>query len=1213
MPPIIVTPSALSSNVGCLGERNSDLAEKLAAATPRDDLDLKDTAQGVPAVIVAGTPLCSRHRPLDEAQRLVDQIDLVEHAVVVVLGFGAGYHVQRLAERLDAAGVIIVLEPDIALLRSVLERVDHSAWLRDAKVVWITDPSDRGGLARKLEGAESIIAQGVAFLQHPASRSRLAESSKAFTTMFSEYVTAAKTTLTTTLMRSVDTVRNLLLNLDHYAAGAGIADLRNAAAGFPAVVVSAGPSLQRNVHLLAEDGVRERCVIIAAQTTLRPLVRLGVRPHFVTALDFHEISRRFYEGLEAGDVDGVTLIADPKAHPVILDAFPGPLRCCASGFLDGLLGDAQRPMGTLPAGATVAHLAAYVARFLGCDPIVMIGQDLAFSDGLYYAPGTAIAEVWAPELNPFNTIEMMEWQRIVRHRVHLTRVRDVWGRSVYTDTQMLTYLQQFERDFARYADEGVQVIDATEGGIAKQHTTRMPLAEALQEHAKRPLPPLPRADRRLDPERRQAARARVDSVRRDIAALRETSLKTAGVIRRMLDDQADPAKMNRHFEKIERYRTQVEERFEAFEILNHLNQLGVFKRFKADRRLHMRRDLDPRQRQRAQLERDLENVTWTADAAREMIGQLVLAERLLAGEPVAMRPGSALDPVETGSPPAAAPASRIAALVPVDPDRNGLGVARSLTEPWAGRPVLQATLERLGRSKTLESIILIAPRDFEVDAVIDRTRIGLPVEVERCDGSPYGREHPAIAAARRWSETCWRGGIAGMSVYDEVLCPSVMSRIMQRRKLTAGLLVGPDWPLVDVSAESGLDAVVARHLELPQHHSLVFSQAPPGLGGCLISAPLMEELSLRNRLSTVGGLLVYQPHAPQHDPIARSVNVQIDHRVGRSRTRATFDAPRHRRRLRESIEPRYGRVDLTPAEIVAALERQQQTAPDELPHHVILELCTDGRGGALIDPRQGDRVRRPPLPLNTAERLFGELAAAGDAVVTLGGCGDPLLHPQFDDIVRLAGDAGVCGVHVRTRLTGDRSRLDRLLACGLDVVSVDLHADRAETYRRLMGRDGFQEVLANINYLLAHRERLTDHGETAALGLPWIVPRLQRRTENYEDIEPFFDRWQAILGTAVIEGGPRCHPAPASTPASGVGLIGAATPPRVMIDEGRRRMTVYCDGSVPLSELDLAGKQPIGNVADAPLAALWHVLCERRRALAEELGDDAEPLRTLFP
>ena len=1196
----IVAESALAGNLASLGELNRDLAEALERPGPEVDLEFADTPQGVPTAVLGDQRLASRHRPLDEADRLVESIDLLEHSVVVVLGFGLGYHVQRLAERLERAGLIIVFEPDVALLRAVLARVDHSRWLRKAAVVWITDPTDRGVLASKLQGAESILAQGVEFLEHPASRGRLAEPSKQFSAMFSEYVATAKTTLLTTLMRSVDTVRNLLLNLDHYSAGPGIADLENAARGRLAVVVSAGPSLRRNLHRLARPGVRDRCVIIAVQTTLKPLLEAGIKPHFVTALDYHEISRRFYEDLDPDDVRDVTLIADPKAHPVILDLYPGPVRCCASDFLDQLLGDLRREMGTLPAGATVAHLALYVARFLGCNPIAVIGQDLGFTDGLYYAPGTAIAEVWAPELSPFNTIEMMEWQRIVRHRLHLQKLVDVHGKSIFTDAQMVAYLHQFERDFAAYEGEGITIIDATEGGVAKQHTTAMPLVEVLDEHATVPLEPMPepRRDRETQRQRLRAVGERLAEVRRNVAGLRGTSRKTAALIRRMLDDQADPAKMSRHFEKIVGYRKEVQERFEAFEILQHLNQLGVFKRLKADRRLHMERDLDPLVRQRRQLERDLENVTWIADAAQEMIDQLAASERLVAGGPVSdARPRPARQLIEVTGPRQTPRAPRIAALVPVDPDRNGLGVRRSLGATFAGRPVLQATLERLGRSRRLQSIVLIAPQGADLEAMIDRSRIGLPVHIERTPGSPYGPEHEAIAAARLWSDTSWRGGIAGMSIYDEVLCPEVMDRVMRQRELTAALLVGPDWPLVEVTSPGGCDAVVDRHCEHPQQLNLVFTQAPPGLCGCLLGASLMHELSQRNRLSTVGGLLVYQPHAPQHDPIARDANVQIDHRVRRSLVRATFDSPRRQRHLAEALDAASFDGDLGAAGVVAALERPGREPAEALPPQVILELSPRRQSRGIFARHPCGPIDRPPLRLDLAERIFDQLGEAGDVALTLGGVGDPLLHERFDELVEMARRAGVHGVHLRTELLADRSTLDRLLACGVDVVSVDLHADRAVTYERMMGFDRFREVLLNIEHLLADRRRLTPQAGSAALALPWIVPRLQRRAETHEDLDSFFDRWQRVLGTALIEGPPPFDPTPQDP---GDTLIRAVTPPRVVRREAQRRMTIYCDGSVPVSELDLAGRDSVGNAAGQPLAQLWRTLMARRQRLSAD-------------
>src|SRR5262249_52349373 len=123
---------------------------------------------------------------------------------------------------------------------------------------------------------------------------------------------------------------------------------------------------------------------------------------------------------------------------------------------------------------------------LGCDPIIFIGQDLAFTGHVYYAPGVAMHRAWTPELGRFVTLEMKEWQRIVRHRPILRKVDGADGRSLYTDEQMFTYLQQFERDFARAPQK---IIDATQGGAAKRGTVAMPLSEAIASHCTKPLEP----------------------------------------------------------------------------------------------------------------------------------------------------------------------------------------------------------------------------------------------------------------------------------------------------------------------------------------------------------------------------------------------------------------------------------------------------------------------------------------------------------------------------------------------------------------------------------------------------------------------------------------------------------------------------------------------------------------------------------------------------
>ncbi len=613
------TNAVLDGNLAALRRVEPELAQRVGAAVAVA-IDWQEARSGVMSGSIDAhgkrVALASKYDPAAEAQKLAETVDPGKHAGVIVLGMGLGHHVASLAKRMGEQSLMVVHEPDIGVMRAVLERIDHTGWLAKSNVLLTDDRMDRAELLSRIERFAGMLAQGTVLVTHPPSRRLHGEALNQFGQMVTEVMAYCRTNVATAMVNAARTYRNLSMNLPHYAAGASTDALLNAARGLPAVCVGAGPSLAKNVGLLKDAGVRKKVVVITAQTTLKPLLDHGIRPDFVTALDYHAISKRFYEGLPR--LDDVTLVAEPMAHPEVLDSYPGPIRVTHHGFLDLLLGDAARAMVPIPYGATVAHLSFYLAQHLGCDPIVLIGQDLGFSNGVYYCPGTAIHEEWAPELGRFNTLEMMEWQRVVRHRGHLQKKQDVFGRDIYTDEQMLTYQKQFERDFAKAPQV---VLDATEGGLAKDHTARVTLAEALERYAVREVPELARPGLVLD----EGRLAEVDGVleRRtaEVKELRELSQRTLPILREMKRHQKDQRRLRKLFRRMDPLQRRVADLHEAFRLVNDLNTVGAFKRARADRAIH-NAEIDEMERQRQQLVRDIENVDWLVQACDEAMSIL---------------------------------------------------------------------------------------------------------------------------------------------------------------------------------------------------------------------------------------------------------------------------------------------------------------------------------------------------------------------------------------------------------------------------------------------------------------------------------------------------------------------------------------------------------------------------------------------------------------
>ncbi len=338
--------AVLEKNLAALRRTSGAAVDAIASARDADHLLIAQAPDGgltgTTSVNGATRRLASAVAPIDEGEHLASTVSIEDHACVFVVGYGLGHHVRALARRMKRRGMIVCFEPDAALLRAALEREDASSWLAESNVVILTRGDDLGLLGSSVQGMETLIGMGARILEHPSSMPRLGPRADEFARTVADLLRSIRMQLATTMVQVERTIENLLGNVAHYATTGGVRPLMNTRRGLPAIVVAAGPSLKKNLHLLARPGVRDRFTLVAVQTVLRPMLDAGVKPHFVTALDYHESSRRFYEGLSADDVEGVTLIAEPKCHPAILASYPGEVRCVRNDFLDEVIGPGAR-------------------------------------------------------------------------------------------------------------------------------------------------------------------------------------------------------------------------------------------------------------------------------------------------------------------------------------------------------------------------------------------------------------------------------------------------------------------------------------------------------------------------------------------------------------------------------------------------------------------------------------------------------------------------------------------------------------------------------------------------------------------------------------------------------------------------------------------------------------------------------------------------------
>jgi hypothetical protein len=1138
-------PGILERNLAALARWSPGAAEQLRICAPRADLRFLRTDEGAASVEVVpqlGAPraLASRRRPRREGETLADTIDISASAAVAVMGFGAGYQVEALARRMRRTGLVAVFEPDLGLLRAVLERIDHSEWLASSNTAIFTDPDDAATITARLAGAEGIVMAGLSLLEHPPSLERLGEARTRFYRNLQDVIAAIRTMVATSMVLGRTTFSNVTRNLGWYASCPGIGELAGTWAARPAIVVSAGPSLARNIEQLARPGVRERFVVIATQTVLKPLLARGIRPHFVVALDHSVISARFYEGLREEDVRGVTLVVEPKVSPAVPRAFPGEIRLASDPILDRLLGpELSRPMGTLPPGATVAHLAYYLARHLGADPVVLVGQDLGFTDGQYYAAGASIHNVWACELHQCNSLERMEWERIKRMGSHLRRATDHAARPIYTDEQMATYLVQFERDFLADTHRGLSIIDATEGGVAKRHTRAEALASVVERVLATPAPieapPVGAAPGRTSLRR---VEERVREAVRGTGRVAELSREAAGVLREMLAHHADQRLVGRLIDRVHALRDEAEATEPAIALVHALNQAGAFARLRTDRSIQLDATLTPLERQRREIERDIANVELLARSADDLRAMLDDAARGLVG----WRPGAAGPAYTT---PRAAAFEEPETLGPVP----ALVRVEGSSLEQAGAWTLELTLRRLARCRRVSEIVVLAPEASAVESAVSACPKGVAVRVVRC-GAPDSAAARRVRAARAVGVECWRGGLGGASVHDEALDASAMHRVLDELSAEAALVVRHDWCAIDPAV---CDGVIERAQRSRSTHRIAFTQAPPGAGGVVLGKRVLHDLA---RLGgegpgmSLGGLISYMPGAPCLDPIGRDNCVPVDPALRDCGLRLVPDSPARAAAFRRVVDE-LG-MEATAAMPATEIARRVRAVEDALgvpPVYLAAEIGPE---------------------ITAAVRELLVEASAEAACITLRAAPGCLgAACELAPALRASG----CVVHVRATLPEDDELL-RAIEC--DILSLDFPLPSDERTWSAADRQC-------ADALVARRAN-------PRLASTWIVPRITKRDETCAFLEAFYDRWLVAAGAACID--------PLPVVPDGARLAPLPLPSAASERFSRTAMYIRADGTVDARDLfERVGGGPAGDIrVDAPLMVVWRRVLDARAA-----------------
>lgn len=173
-----------------------------------------------------------------------------------------------------------------------------------------------------------------------------------------------------------------LANLHAIAVHPTVDHLAGCLAGQPAVSIAPGPSLDATIEYVA--GLHGHAVVIALAHAVPALAARGISPDIVISCESIDQSE-YLAGVDWQAVSLLALVA--QAHPALYALPARRIVTYTSNISTEWLERAIGHQCELDAGNTTASVAWGLAVLLGCDPVLLVGHDLAFVGDRKYATG----------------------------------------------------------------------------------------------------------------------------------------------------------------------------------------------------------------------------------------------------------------------------------------------------------------------------------------------------------------------------------------------------------------------------------------------------------------------------------------------------------------------------------------------------------------------------------------------------------------------------------------------------------------------------------------------------------------------------------------------------------------------------------------------------------------------------------------------------------
>lgn len=266
----------------------------------------------------------------------------------------------------------------------------------------------------------------------------------------------------TVILKNENIISNVIRNLQIIENSSSLLQLKEQFSqeekeNIPVIIVAAGPSLDKNIEELKR--AKGKALIIGVDSSMRMLLKHGIIPDLVVTIDPDKERVLF----EDDRTDSIPIVyCAHSTFDILKKNCSKHILFSSINYIQYLFDKFQKKVGEIDSGGSVANAAFSVGVYIGFKNIILIGQDLAFTNNKKHASVVyEEKEICEDEKDQYEEIEGID------------------GNSILTYANFRVYRDWFEAKINQ--NQHINVINATEGGALIHGAINMTLKSAINQ------------------------------------------------------------------------------------------------------------------------------------------------------------------------------------------------------------------------------------------------------------------------------------------------------------------------------------------------------------------------------------------------------------------------------------------------------------------------------------------------------------------------------------------------------------------------------------------------------------------------------------------------------------------------------------------------------------------------------------------------------------